>query len=63
MTRSITPPLDSIGDTPLAEMVRLRPEGGGRILAKREGANRTGSLKEGKVHPGLAITSATAFTK
>lgn len=38
--------LGAIGDTPLIEFDRLRPDGGARILAKWEGANPTGSTKD-----------------
>jgi [CysO sulfur-carrier protein]-thiocarboxylate-dependent cysteine synthase len=38
--------LDLIGDTPLVELERLRPEGGARIFAKLEGQNPTGSIKD-----------------
>lgn len=44
--RRATSPLDAIGDTPLVEMKGLRPTGAGRILAKWEGANPTGSMKD-----------------
>jgi cysteine synthase/molybdopterin converting factor small subunit len=38
--------LEAIGQTPLGELPRLSPEGGGRIYAKLEGMNPTGSLKD-----------------
>ncbi len=38
--------LGAIGDTPLLELPSIRPEGGARILAKWEGANPTGSMKD-----------------
>lgn len=38
--------LDSIGNTPLVELRRIRPEHGARILAKLEGANPGGSVKD-----------------
>lgn len=38
--------IDAIGRTPLLEMKRLRPAGGARIVAKWEGANPTGSMKD-----------------
>lgn len=41
-----TSPLDAIGNTPLVEISRLRPEGGARIFLKWEGANPTGSMKD-----------------
>lgn len=42
----VVSPLDAIGNTPLVELAALRPKGGGRILAKWEGANPTGSMKD-----------------
>ena len=46
-TRSSIPTLlDSIGNTPLVELSRLRPERGARILAKLEGTNPGGSVKD-----------------
>ena len=38
--------LESIGNTPLVELCRVRPERGARILAKLEGANPGGSVKD-----------------
>jgi len=38
--------LQSIGNTPLVELRRVRAEGGARILAKLEGANPGGSVKD-----------------
>ena len=38
--------LDAIGDTPLVELGSVRPDGGARVLAKWEGANPTGSMKD-----------------
>jgi [CysO sulfur-carrier protein]-thiocarboxylate-dependent cysteine synthase len=38
--------LDLIGDTPLVELERLRPDGGARVFAKLEGQNPTGSVKD-----------------
>lgn len=38
--------LEAVGDTPLVELDGVRPEGGARILAKWEGANPTGSMKD-----------------
>jgi len=38
--------LDSIGNTPLVELQRIRPEHGARILAKLEGSNPGGSVKD-----------------
>ena len=41
-----TSPLGAVGNTPLIEIEGLRPDGGGRIYAKWEGANPTGSMKD-----------------
>lgn len=38
--------LDSIGNTPLVELTRVRPQKGARILAKLEGNNPGGSVKD-----------------
>jgi cysteine synthase B len=38
--------LDLVGNTPLVELRRLSPPGGGRIYAKLEGQNPTGSIKD-----------------
>jgi len=38
--------LQAIGNTPLVELRRLAPPGGARILAKLEGQNPTGSMKD-----------------
>lgn len=38
--------LNSIGNTPLVELLRIRPSKGARILAKLEGANPGGSVKD-----------------
>lgn len=38
--------LSTIGDTPLVELHRLRPDGGARVLVKLEGTNPTGSMKD-----------------
>lgn len=38
--------LDTIGGTPMVELKRLSPPGGGRLFAKLEGANPTGSVKD-----------------
>ena len=48
MSRVRTAPslLDLIGDTPLVELERLRPDGGARVFAKLEGQNPTGSIKD-----------------
>jgi [CysO sulfur-carrier protein]-thiocarboxylate-dependent cysteine synthase len=38
--------LDLVGNTPLVELTRLAPKPGVRLLAKLEGANPTGSIKD-----------------
>ena len=38
--------LECIGNTPMVELRRIRPEGGARILAKLEGHNPGGSVKD-----------------
>jgi cysteine synthase B len=38
--------LDSIGNTPLIELRRIRPKSGARILVKLEGSNPGGSVKD-----------------
>jgi cysteine synthase A len=38
--------LDAVGATPLIELDAVRPAGGARVLAKWEGANPTGSMKD-----------------
>ncbi|MBI2165616.1 MAG: cysteine synthase family protein [Chloroflexi bacterium] len=38
--------LDHIGNTPLIALLRLVPEGSARVLAKWEGSNPTGSVKD-----------------
>ena len=38
--------LATIGNTPLVELPRVRPRGGARILAKVEGGNPGGSVKD-----------------
>ncbi len=44
--------LDSIGNTPIVELRRIRPSRGARIVAKLEGANPGGSVKD---RPALAM--------
>ena len=45
--QTLTPSLlEAIGRTPLVELCRLSPEGGGRLYAKLEGQNPTGSIKD-----------------
>ena len=38
--------LEAVGTTPLIELDAVRPAGGARVLAKWEGANPTGSMKD-----------------
>jgi cysteine synthase B len=65
--------LESIGNTPLVELRRVRPPRGARILAKLEGHNPGGSVKdrpalwmvqsaedEGLLKPGKVILEATS---
>jgi len=47
--------LDSIGNTPLVELRRIRPNRGARIVAKLEGSNPGGSVKD---RPALAMVQA-----
>lgn len=64
-----------IGDTPLVELRRLSPPGGGRVVAKLEWANPTGSMKDrmaraavegaahdGRLEPGGTVVEYTAGT-
>ncbi|HEY2541726.1 MAG TPA: cysteine synthase family protein [Gaiellaceae bacterium] len=65
--------LDLVGNTPLVELKRLSPPGGGRIFAKLEGQNPTGSIKDrvaksmieaaeaaGELEPGRALLEPTS---
>jgi cysteine synthase B len=65
--------LESIGNTPLVELRRIRPDHGARILAKLEGHNPGGSVKdrpalwmiqraeeEGRLAPGKVILEPTS---
>ena len=65
--------LESIGNTPLVELRRVRPEHGARILAKLEGHNPGGSVKDrpalwmiqkaeekGRLAPGKVILEPTS---
>ena len=67
--------LDAIGDTPLVELRRVAPPGAGRLVAKLESANPTGSMKDrmaralvegavaaGKLPPGGTAVDYTAGT-
>lgn len=64
-----------IGNTPLVELRRIPPAGGGRIVAKLEWANPTGSMKDrmaraaieaaiadGRLEPGGRVVEYTAGT-
>ena len=46
VARAIPGLLESIGHTPLVELKRIWPRGGARILAKLEGHNPGGSVKD-----------------
>jgi len=65
--------LESIGNTPLVELKRIRAKGGARILAKLEGSNPGGSVKDrparwmidraeesGRLVPGKVILEPTS---
>lgn len=67
--------LDAVGDTPLIELETLQPDGGARVLAKWEGGNPTGSMKdrmartaieraeaEGQLEPGQRVVELTGGT-
>jgi cysteine synthase A len=67
--------LEAIGNTPLVELTTVRPEGGARVLAKWEGGNPTGSMKdrmalsaienaeqEGLLDPGQRVVELTGGT-
>ncbi len=67
--------LAAIGGTPLVELLRIRPRGSARILAKLESANPTGSMKDrmavavietaerdGRLQPGGTVVEYTAGT-
>ena len=67
--------LDSIGNTPLVELRNIVPKGSGRIVAKLESANPTGSMKDrlartlieravekGLLPPGGTVVEYTAGT-
>jgi cysteine synthase len=65
--------LDTVGNTPLVRLARLRPEGEAVILAKLEGFNPMGSVKErialriieeaerrGELKPGMTILESSS---
>ena len=67
--------LDAIGNTPLIELQKVVPAGSGRIVAKLESANPTGSMKDrmakaaveraearGRLRPGGTVVEYTAGT-
>jgi cysteine synthase B len=71
--RSVPSVLESIGNTPLVELRKVRPEKGARILAKLEGNNPGGSVKDrpalwmiqraeqnGRLVPGKVILEPTS---
>jgi cysteine synthase A len=67
--------LDAIGNTPLVSLRKLVPSGSGRVMAKLESANPTGSMKDrmaravieaaerdGRLKPGGTVVEYTAGT-
>jgi len=67
--------LDAIGNTPLVELRQVVPAGSGRVLAKLESSNPTGSMKDrmamalikcaaadGRLSPGGTVVEYTAGT-
>lgn len=73
MQATVASLLDSIGNTPMVELQRVRPEQGARILAKLEGHNPAGSVKDrpalwmirraeadGRLVPGKTILEPTS---
>lgn len=65
--------LGAVGNTPLVELKRLAPKGGGRVLVKLEQYNPTGSYKDrmalgiisaaersGRLKPGMTVLECTA---
>jgi cysteine synthase A len=65
--------LDAVGDTPLVELRRLAPAGGGRLWGKLESRNPAGSVKDrigaamirdaqerGELRPGMTIVEPTS---
>lgn len=75
MITSIDNVLGGIGNTPLVELRRVVPPGSGRVLAKLEWANPTGSMKDrmakaaiegaeasGRLGPGGTVVEYTAGT-
>jgi len=64
--------LEAIGNTPLVELRRVAPPGGGRVVVKLEGANPTGNMKDrmaraaieaaeadGRLQPGSTVVEYT----
>jgi len=75
MTTTIRNVLGGIGDTPIAELQKVVPRGSGRVVAKLEWANPTGSMKDrmakaaiesaeasGRLQPGGTVVEYTAGT-
>ena len=75
MTTKIANVLGGIGNTPLVELQRVVPQGSGRVVAKLEWANPTGSMKDrmakaaieraeaaGRLEPGGTVVEYTAGT-
>lgn len=75
MTTTTHSILDAIGNTPLVELRKVVPSGLGRIVAKLEWANPTGSMKDrmakavieraeadGRLQPGGTVVEYTAGT-
>lgn len=67
--------IDSIGNTPLVQLRKVVPSHSARVIAKLEGANPTGSMKDrmakavieraesdGRVRPGTTVVEYTAGT-
>src|SRR6186997_2563739 len=75
MITGISNVLGGIGNTPLVELQRVVPPGSGRVVAKLEWANPTGSMKDrmakaaieaaeksGRLRPGGTVVEYTAGT-
>ncbi len=53
--------LDAIGNTPLVELRRIVPKGSGRVFAKLESANPTGSMKDRLARTLIERAAAAGF--
>jgi cysteine synthase len=75
MTTTIENVLGGIGNTPIVELQKVVPHGSGRVVAKLEWANPTGSMKDrmakaaiesaeaqGRLQPGGTVVEYTAGT-